>query len=481
MEHICSIDLLVQLFTNRVTFLVQNTYETRVRESLSKCIQPRPPKQQHEIVALDSSAVQDIQTQLLLKKTTEATSFFLFGGWTFNAEILRIANQLSMLSTSYMWFVSQCDIPESSHFEFIPINSVALKKTHFSGRELDKSVKLCIEREFEKSNTIHDKDISDEEIHTNSSRVFVVNALNEDKEWQPIASISLNNVTLYSDSLHLLSRFRSPQMFMKLKVVTIVDPPFTYIHESDDIYDSVYKTCHVGKLCWKYENNGNNVTESHILVPRCCVGLCIDLLNLMERDLSFMSDVYIVQDSTYGASVNGSWVGMVGDLLRGEADMVAAALTISETRTQVISFTDPYMIGGATLVTFLKKSQLSFLNMEFLKPLSFLLWLTTAVAMVVTSVVLKFAERFGVAPREYAMRQTLLYVNGLVFQRNIGGEEPINFASRFNALMFAVGMMVVMSTYTAVLTANKVTHKTELPLTGFKDEKVRITRGLSSV
>ena len=45
-------------------------------------------------------------------------------------------------------------------------------------------------------------------------------------------------------------------------------------------------------------------------------GYCIDLLNELTRNLKFTYDIYVIPDGKYGVETeNGSWNGMIGELL----------------------------------------------------------------------------------------------------------------------------------------------------------------------
>lgn len=260
-----------------------------------------------------------------------------------------------------------------------------------------------------------------------------------------------------------------------MRVVTIIDAPYTMIYTRDDAFDPTDKLCRIGKLCWKYVSVANG-TKSRL--PHCCIGFCMDLLSQVEDDLQFTSDIYIVEDSAYGATVNGSWVGLVGDVVRGKADLIAAAPAISERRSKVVSFTDPFLIGGIAIVTLLEKSSIPFLNTEVFSPMSMVLWLTLFLVTILTSCLLVLAEKLVTylknwkIQRAYTIRQSLHYVAGLLFQRDIGGEPPISYSSRLLSIVVAIATMVVMTAYTAVLTANKVTYTNSLPITGYEDKKV---------
>ena len=54
-----------------------------------------------------------------------------------------------------------------------------------------------------------------------------------------------------------------------------------------------------------------------------------------------------VADSRYGMLENsGEWSGMVGEVMRGEADMAAADLTITAAREEVVDYAHPFMYLG---------------------------------------------------------------------------------------------------------------------------------------
>ena len=47
-------------------------------------------------------------------------------------------------------------------------------------------------------------------------------------------------------------------------------------------------------------------------------GYCMDLLNELSRILKFTYDIYLIADGMYGAvAKNGTWNGMVGELVNG--------------------------------------------------------------------------------------------------------------------------------------------------------------------
>merc|ERR1719315_615472 len=77
----------------------------------------------------------------------------------------------------------------------------------------------------------------------------------------------------------------------------------------------------------------------------------------ISRSLNFTYNVHEVADHRYGQPVGdtGSWNGMMGEVIRGDADMTVADLTITAMREKAVDFTHPFMNLGLSVV--IKKSR----------------------------------------------------------------------------------------------------------------------------
>ena len=49
-------------------------------------------------------------------------------------------------------------------------------------------------------------------------------------------------------------------------------------------------------------------------------GYCVDLANKVAKEIGFNYTIKVVNDSKYGAKENGTWDGMVGELIRQVSD-----------------------------------------------------------------------------------------------------------------------------------------------------------------
>jgi len=80
-------------------------------------------------------------------------------------------------------------------------------------------------------------------------------------------------------------------------------------------------------------------------------GFAVDLLDELSKFLRFNYTINIVRDGRYGMEdENGNWNGMIGEVMRGDADLAVSDLTITYRREQVIDFTFPFIPGGLVIL-----------------------------------------------------------------------------------------------------------------------------------
>jgi ABC-type amino acid transport substrate-binding protein len=82
-------------------------------------------------------------------------------------------------------------------------------------------------------------------------------------------------------------------------------------------------------------------------------GYCIDLARLIcEKKLEIRCKFRVVRDNSFGnkPANDQPWNGMVGELLRHEADLAVAPLTITSQRESVVDFSKPWMNLGISIL-----------------------------------------------------------------------------------------------------------------------------------
>lgn len=68
-------------------------------------------------------------------------------------------------------------------------------------------------------------------------------------------------------------------------------------------------------------------------------GYCIDLLNLIQQELSFTYEIYEAADGKFGSvDDNGNWNGLIGEVVIGRADIALAPLSVMAERENVSIF-----------------------------------------------------------------------------------------------------------------------------------------------
>lgn len=123
-------------------------------------------------------------------------------------------------------------------------------------------------------------------------------------------------------------------------------------------------------------------------------GYCIDLLNKLAKKLHFNYIIKEVADGQYGKIQNGSWTGMVRELLDWQADLAIVDLTITKERQSAVDFTHPFMTLGIAIMY--KKPKIEEAEMySFLMPFSKEVWLSMWSAYVATSLALWIVSRLS--------------------------------------------------------------------------------------
>ncbi|XP_067682395.1 glutamate receptor ionotropic, kainate glr-3-like [Haliotis asinina] len=114
-------------------------------------------------------------------------------------------------------------------------------------------------------------------------------------------------------------------------------------HANSDVFHN--RTLIVGTLEWapfviKKVENGSVKFD----------GLCIQLLEELAKQLNFSYTLVEPPDREWSRVLNGSWTGLVKLLIDGEADVVVAPMSVSESRASAIDFTVPFFYVQSALI-----------------------------------------------------------------------------------------------------------------------------------
>ncbi|XP_054710911.1 glutamate receptor 3-like [Uloborus diversus] len=130
-------------------------------------------------------------------------------------------------------------------------------------------------------------------------------------------------------------------------------------------------------------------------------GYVSDLIDELRDVMGRGFDLRLVKDGKYGYQSNGVWNGMIGELIRREADVAIADLTKTLVREEVIDFSENFMTAGLNI---LLKKPAGPAEFTHFGPFSFLsvwsegVWLMILLATGVFSALCFAMSRFTGAP-----------------------------------------------------------------------------------
>ncbi|CAG7820788.1 unnamed protein product [Allacma fusca] len=208
------------------------------------------------------------------------------------------------------------------------------------------------------------------------------------------------------------------------------------------------------------------------------IGFCKDLADKISTMLGITYEIRTVKDGHYGAdNHNGEWDGMVGELIRREADIAIAALTISSERERVIEFSKPFMSLGISIMVYKPKKQDPGV-FSFMSPLSLEIWLCVFFAYIGVSIVLFLVSRFN--PTEWKLE-----TNGLINHVSVSNDpmwfslaalfqqgsdiSPRSTAGRIVGSVWWFFTLILISSYTANFAAVRTVNRMVTPINSAED------------
>ncbi|KAG8433835.1 hypothetical protein GDO86_012270, partial [Hymenochirus boettgeri] len=213
-------------------------------------------------------------------------------------------------------------------------------------------------------------------------------------------------------------------------------------------------------------------------------GFCAEMLMELAALLRFNYKIKLVEDGLYGApEPNGSWTGMVGELINRKADLAVAAFTITAEREKVIDFSKPFMTLGISILYRVQMGRKPG-YFSFLDPFSPAVWLFMLLAYLAVSCVLFLAarlspyewynphpclrERHHILENQYTLGNSLWFPVGGFMQQ--GSEVmPRALSTRCVSGVWWAFTLIIISSYTANLAAFLTVQRMEVPIESADD------------
>lgn len=124
-------------------------------------------------------------------------------------------------------------------------------------------------------------------------------------------------------------------------------------------------------------------------------GYCIDLIQKLSMKMNFSFELVEPTEGNYGKRLNdGSFDGAVGDLIKGETDLIVAALKMTAQREEHIDFVAPYFDQTGIMII-MRKPIADTSLFKFMTVLRLEVWLSILGALSITAFVIWILEVFS--------------------------------------------------------------------------------------
>ncbi|XP_055517796.1 glutamate receptor ionotropic, delta-1-like [Leucoraja erinacea] len=244
-------------------------------------------------------------------------------------------------------------------------------------------------------------------------------------------------------------RLESDMQGVVLKVVTILEEPFVM------------------------------VAENILGQPKRYKGFSIDVLDALAKNLGFKYEIYQATDQKYGSQLpNGTWNGMIGELINKKADIAVSAVTITPERESVVDFSKRYMDYSIGILV--KKPEEKINIFSVFAPFDLAVWACIAAAIPLVGVLIFVLNRVQLVRTQtpthsqspastFSTLHTAIWlVYGAFVQQ--GGDSPMNsFAMRIVMGSWWLFTLIVCSSYTANLAAFLTVSRMDNSIHSFQD------------
>ncbi|XP_035669394.1 glutamate receptor ionotropic, delta-2-like [Branchiostoma floridae] len=201
-------------------------------------------------------------------------------------------------------------------------------------------------------------------------------------------------------------------------------------------------------------------------------GFCVDLLKQLSIMLDYDYELYEVHDGKYGSRrVDGTWNGMIGDVMTGRADFAVGASVVTATREEVVDFTLRFMDFSLGILMRETEDDNYFF---FLQPFHPKVWLCAAAALCVVCGVLLLLHRQQPDKNMLSARATRQKSSYTWFTYSSllkqGGYFDLRHVSRkILAGVWWLFTFFLFSSYTAEMAAILTVTRMENPITSLED------------
>ncbi|KAK1886398.1 Glutamate receptor ionotropic NMDA 2B [Dissostichus eleginoides] len=236
---------------------------------------------------------------------------------------------------------------------------------------------------------------------------LVIILLDKDRQWDRVGKWERGSLTM---RYHVWPRFEEERED-HLSIVTLEEAPFVIVEDVDPLSGTCMRNTKIAKA------------------------------------VKFTYDLYLVTNGKHGKKVNGTWNGMVGEVVLKNAHMAVGSLTINEERSQVIDFSVPFIETGISVMVSRSNGTVS--PSAFLEP---------------------FNGREPGGP-SFTIGKAIWLLWGLVFNNSVPVQNPKGTTSKIMVSVWAFFAVIFLASYTANLAAFMIQEEYVDQVSGLSDKK----------
>ncbi|KAL0280963.1 UNVERIFIED_CONTAM: hypothetical protein PYX00_002104 [Menopon gallinae] len=204
-------------------------------------------------------------------------------------------------------------------------------------------------------------------------------------------------------------------------------------------------------------------------------GYCVDLAYKLSEMMNFDFEFSPPKSGDFGVKQpNGKWDGLVGDLARGETDIVVAAIMMTSEREEVIDFVAPYFDQSGISIMIRKPVRPTSL-FKFMTVLRTEVWVSIVGALTVTGIMIWLLDKYSpysarnnkqMYPypcREFTLKESFWFAL-TSFTPQGGGEAPKALSGRTLVAAYWLFVVLMLATFTANLAAFLTVERMKSPV-----------------
>ncbi|XP_063390634.1 ionotropic receptor 25a [Cydia fagiglandana] len=208
-------------------------------------------------------------------------------------------------------------------------------------------------------------------------------------------------------------------------------------------------------------------------------GYCIDLIQKLSESMDFDYEIITPKTGSFGRRLaNGTWDGVVGDLMRAETDIAVSALTMTAEREEVIDFVAPYFEQSGILIVIRKPTRKTSL-FKFMTVLRTEVWLSIVAALVLTGFMIWLLDKYSPYSarnnpdaypypcREFTLKESFWFAL-TSFTPQGGGEAPKALSGRTLVAAYWLFVVLMLATFTANLAAFLTVERMQTPVSSLE-------------